>query len=252
MLIYFDQQTQNDVMRRIAKHLVHDGSLFIGHSESLSELSDVYRRIGKTVYHHANNQGDSRPRQPARPRPAPKPAPKPKVKRIVVGDVEASKQPLEISTVLGSCVAVCLFDRASGIGGMNHFALPSGEGARGTSSFGVHAMELLINQIMQLGGNRLRLQAKVFGGAKVINGSEGKCIGERNAAFIQDFLQTEAIPLVAKHLGGDCGMQVYFETHTARARVKLLDRSSALDANRALEDALRIVPAETNTDITLF
>ena len=129
---------------------------------------------------------------------------------------------------------------------MNHFALPSGEGARGTSAFGIHAMELLINRIMQLGGDRLRLQAKVFGGAKVIAGGGENCIGERNAAFIENFLQTEAIPIVSKHMGGDRGMQVHFETHTAKARVKLLDRSTALDANKALENVMQTKTRRNN------
>ncbi|MEL6109091.1 MAG: CheR family methyltransferase, partial [Planctomycetota bacterium] len=255
VLIYFDQKTQNTIMSRIAKYLAPDGSLFIGHSESLSQLGNLYVRTGKTVYHHAGNRDAAQAQQQQRlpPRPAPKAPPKLPIKRIVVGDVEASDQPLEISTVLGSCVAVCLFDRANGIGGMNHFALPSGDGARGTSAFGIHAMELLINKIMQLGGDRLRLQAKVFGGAKVMNNkADGNCIGERNAAFIEKFLQTEHIPMVAKHLGGDCGMQVHFETQSARARVKLLDRTTAVDANRALEDVLQTKPEETSTDITLF
>ncbi|MEO1528056.1 MAG: CheR family methyltransferase [Planctomycetota bacterium] len=252
VLIYFDQKTQNDIMSRMAKHLVADGSLFIGHSESLSELSNIYTRRGKTVYQHAGYDASKAPQPSAVTRRPPPPPVKPPLKRIVVGDVEASRKPLEISTVLGSCVAVCLFDRANRIGGMNHFALPNGDGARGTSAFGVHAMELLINKIMQLGGDRLRLQAKVFGGAKVIEGSGPGCIGDRNAAFIENFLQTESIPMVAKHLGGDRGMQVHFVTDTARCRVKLLDRSTALDANRAIETALQTAPPEPETDITLF
>ena len=259
VLIYFDQETQDTLMRRMAQYLMQDGSLFIGHSESLARLSDVYVRVGKTVYQHA---GVGQPAAKHAPKGSAggyqtqqaKPAFKAKLPRkaIVVGDVFTSKRPHEVSTTLGSCIAVCLWDNQARLGGMNHFALPSGVSChRKVASFGVHAMELLINQIMGLGGDRRRFQAKVFGGAHVLSDEGEDCVGTRNGKFIKDFLETENIPIASEYLGGDRGMKVLFETHTGRARMKLLDRTTALEANKVLMSKPTPEP-EPAGDITLF
>lgn len=290
VLIYFDQPTQDRLMQRMADFLLADGSLFIGHSESLSRLSETWVRTGKTVYRHAGTpSGTSQPdrstpgrsepprqttsakppvatavaAQSAEPhrketrstQPADLPATgvTPARKSIIVGDVVASRTPVEVSTVLGSCIAACLFDEEQQVGGMNHFALPSGESCiRNAASFGVHAMELLINRIMKLGGDRRRLKAKVFGGANIVKASDHRNIGLRNVEFIRDFLSTESIPVVSEFLGGNCGLRVLFETHTGRARVKQLDRSTALEADRQTEQTGQHTISEPVSDVTLF
>ena len=113
---------------------------------------------------------------------------------------------------------------------MNHFALPTGAGSEGFSTrFGIHAMELLINEIMRLGGDRRRIRAKVFGGSNIQNLPFS--IGHMNAQFILNFLSTEKIPLVAYHLGGATGWSVHFYTHTGRALVKPLDSCPLIDGN---------------------
>ena len=84
---------------------------------------------------------------------------------IIVGDVFASDEPALVATVLGSCVAACMYDPVTQVGGMNHFMLPQANRETTSAAFGIHAMELLINKIMRLGGDRRRLQAKHFGGA---------------------------------------------------------------------------------------
>lgn len=152
---------------------------------------------------------------------------------IIVGEVFASDSPAMVSTVLGSCVAACLFDPLTGVGGMNHFMLPDAHRNTTSASFGIHAMELLINKIMNLGGDRRRLQAKVFGGGNVLalHGAQLQ-IGQRNVAFVLQFLDDEGIPLVAKRVGGNCGVKLCFFTHTAKALVKPLP-------NRVLDDTLK-------------
>jgi chemotaxis receptor (MCP) glutamine deamidase CheD len=142
---------------------------------------------------------------------------------IHIGGVYASRTPAVISTVLGSCVAVCLFDPAASVGGMNHIFLP--EAPRGDAllptRYGLHAMETLINQIMKLGGDRRRLRAKVFGGGRVLRlrGALSQ-VGERNARFVEEFLSEEQIPLVGKRIGGETPVKLYFFTDSARALVK--------------------------------
>ena len=177
---------------------------------------------------------------------------------IIAGEVAASGDPLEIRTVLGSCIAACLFDPEEAIGGMNHFMLPD-EGADGLGSarYGTHAMELLINQIMQLGGKRKNLRAKIFGGADVLSmAMTSVSIGQRNTEFIQRFLDLEGIPIVAHRLRGNNGLRVHFFTHTGKALVAPLNEI-AKHRIRVQEEKYRTKrvqtpPQPSEADITLF
>lgn len=154
-------------------------------------------------------------------------------KSIIVGDVFASEEPALVATVLGSCVAACMYDPVTRVGGMNHFMLPEANRETTSAAFGIHAMELLINKIMRLGGDRRRLHAKVFGGANVLalQGAELQ-IGQRNVAFVRQFLEDEGITLTAQRVGGNHGVKLCFYTATARALVKPLP-------NRMLDETLR-------------
>jgi len=175
---------------------------------------------------------------------------------IIVGEVCASSQPIWISTVLGSCVATCLYDEVAGVGGMNHFMLPESRGnPRACASFGVHAMEMLINEIMRYGGDRRRLKAKFFGGGAVVR-SQAKTwnIGEQNVGFTRAFLDTERIPIIAEHVGGTCGMRVQFHTRSAKVLVRPIDHQSALvvEKNDQLQ-ARRVVKQQFEAEaVTLF
>lgn len=145
--------------------------------------------------------------------------------RVNIGQVAASAEAFELGTVLGSCVAVCLFDPIKQLGGMNHILLP-GKALSGPSTrYGVHAMEILINDIMQLGGDRKRLVAKAFGGVNVIQELKQTPIGDNNVKFVREFLATERIPLVAQRLGGSNAMIVQFRTDTGKAKVRHVDGS---------------------------
>ncbi|MBO9357262.1 chemoreceptor glutamine deamidase CheD [Bordetella petrii] len=111
---------------------------------------------------------------------------------------------LMISTVLGSCVAACIRDPQTGVGGMNHFMLPEGDTespASATMRYGAYAMEVLINELLKAGAARERLEAKVFGGGAVLSAMQQLNIGERNARFVLDYLRTEGIPVLAQDLG---------------------------------------------------
>ncbi len=156
---------------------------------------------------------------------------------IHIGDVFASSLPAEVQTVLGSCVAACLFDPEAKIGGMNHFMLPDGRSdAEVPARYGVHAMELLINEIMRLGGDRRRLRAKVFGGADLLGFRS--TIGSGNASFVRRFLAMENIPVLSERLGGNSPVAVRFHTSTARALVKPV-RDGSLSQLREKEEKYR-------------
>lgn len=152
---------------------------------------------------------------------------------IIVGEVKASSEPLRVTTLVGSCIAVCLFDPKYNIGGMNHFMLPSSSTSQAQcATYGIHAMELLINEIMKLGGDRRRLVAKVFGGGNVLgrNESQGSklAIGERNAEFALEFLRTDSIPVVSQNIGGLTGRQIQFLTHTGQAFVRVVQKTDEI------------------------
>lgn len=153
-----------------------------------------------------------------------------KRKVIVQGEHAVSRDPdLAISTVLGSCVAACLYDPDRGIGGMNHFLLAeAADGsivAEDAMRYGAYAMEVLINDLMKLGARRERLEAKLFGGAKMFESSMD--VGASNAAFARRFMADEGIPVVAESLGGTSARRVEFWPGSGRARQKAVDQAPA-------------------------
>jgi chemotaxis protein CheD len=144
-----------------------------------------------------------------------------------------------IMTTLGSCIAACLWDREAKIGGMNHFMLP--EGDAGSGRYGSYAMELLINEMMKHGATRSTMEAKVFGGGQVIDGMNSMNIGERNTAFVMDYLKTERIPIMSKDVLGVHPRKVCFLPASGKAMVKRL--ASANTAALAAQDRAAVQQA---------
>jgi chemotaxis protein CheD len=144
------------------------------------------------------------------------------------GTVFAEPIEYEISTVLGSCVAVCLFDPVFRRGGMNHMMLPywNGEGLA-TPKYGNIAMERLFAKVLAIGCRRESLVAKVFGGANVSGtGLEAYMIGDRNITLAFQMLEEFRIPVVAKDLGGRIGRKVIMNSYTGTVLVGKGKRSS--------------------------
>lgn len=140
-------------------------------------------------------------------------------KRVILmpGEFFVSSQPMVISTLLGSCVSACLYDPVQKIIGMNHFLISGGGKAPVTpiclseaGRYGIHAMELLINEMMKQGARRHSLRAKVFGGSSLAEQRSVYRIGENNCRFVTEFLDMEKIPITARDLGGSHGRVVYF------------------------------------------
>ena len=169
---------------------------------------------------------------------------------VVQGEYEVSSDPaVVLTTILGSCVAVCLRDSERGIGGMNHFLLPDGEsdGLDDGKRFGVHAMELLINGLLRKGARRETLEAKIFGGARMFDGLSD--VGAANAAFAERFLHDEGIPVIGGSLGGVGARRVKFWPATGRARQRIVTDPAAIgDLNRAPKPA----PAQDAGELELF
>ena len=151
--------------------------------------------------------------------------------KVQPGEYYATDRDVAIVTVLGSCVAACLRDRESGIGGMNHFMLPRGndDGPASTSArYGVNAMELLINELIRLGARRSRLEAKVFGGGNMLEGCTVLNIGQANAHFVAQFLRAESIPVLAADLEGNGSRKVCFYPASGRVLVRGIHRNEGL------------------------
>ncbi|MEZ5996977.1 MAG: chemotaxis protein CheD [Hyphomonadaceae bacterium] len=152
---------------------------------------------------------------------------------MVQGEYLVVSEPhIILTTILGSCVATCLWDPVAAVGGMNHFLLPGDESDAGSEQvkYGVNAMELLINGLLQKGALRGRLQAKLFGGANVIQNLSD--VGAKNVEFARKFLRLEGIPCVAESLGGDRARRIRFWPTTGRAGQMLLD-STHVDVVKA-------------------
>jgi chemotaxis protein CheD len=170
--------------------------------------------------------------------------------KLLPGDFFACSGEQVIVTVLGSCIAVCLYETQLKIGGMNHFMLPqlnndglvtadekSSEQTRSeqdtdkkfladyqhsnAARYGNAAMELLINEIIKLGGSRKNLTAKIFGGSAIIGAKID--VGQKNINFIHDYLAIENIASLSQDLGGSYARKVYFIPATNEVYVKTIN-----------------------------
>jgi chemotaxis protein CheD len=183
-----------------------------------------------------------------------------KVFKILPGEFLVTRRHEALTTVLGSCIAACMYDPRSGIGGMNHFMLPasasidSGAWAGETghaNRYGAYAMESLINALMKHGADRARLEAKLFGGAAVIRGMSD--VGAKNIEFARRFLRLEGIPLLAESVGEATPRRVNFFAHTGEVLVRRL-RTVANDslAMREREYLSALTAAPASGDVELF
>ncbi len=155
-----------------------------------------------------------------------------------------------ISTLLGSCVAACIRDTVSGVGGLNHFLLPekadAAEDAQ-SSRYGVHAMEVLINDLLKTGAKKENLEAKIFGGANVIQTSAMETVGAQNGDFVRNYLNIESIPILAEDLGGEQPRRVYFFPSSGRVSVLRISSTPAEEIKKAELEMRREVCAKQKT-----
>jgi chemotaxis protein CheD len=178
--------------------------------------------------------------------------------RILPGQYHAMRGPGTIATVLGSCVATCLWDPVERIAGMNHFMLPGDAGASSSpwgvsARFGVYAMEVLINEMIHLGADRRRLVAKAFGGAKVLAGFDTLDVGARNCEFVLNFLHEEGIRLVAQDLLGASPRKLHFFPETGKVQLKKLHLEPLEAMQRSERDYLRDITGQAGGgDIEIF
>ena len=148
--------------------------------------------------------------------------------KILPGEYYVTTGQEMITTVLGSCVSACIRDRVFGIGGMNHFMLPIARDGRGwggvddlvstATRYGNYAMEHMINEILKHGGHKRHLEAKIFGGGRIVENLSD--VGQRNIEFVRCYLETEEITLLGESVGDIHPRKVVYVPATGKAYVK--------------------------------
>jgi chemotaxis protein CheD len=174
--------------------------------------------------------------------------------KVLPGEYYVTGDDLMVMTVLGSCIAACLWDTRARAGGMNHFMLPEGDSMEGGGRYGSYAMELLINQMLKMGARRESMQAKVFGGAQVMAGFTSMNVGERNTKFVLEYLATERIPVVSQDVLDIHPRKVCFFPLTGKALVKRLAHShpETLAVEERKGNAASVAKSTSGGSVDLF
>lgn len=181
-----------------------------------------------------------------------------KFHNVLPGNFMVTKRNDEvISTLLGSCVAACLRCSETGIGGLNHFLLPSTRGKHVNSDhsmrYGDFAMEKLIGSIIRAGGHRRALQAKVFGGANLYDTDSKRPVGRSNIQFVLDFIHAEDIQLLAEDIGGTAGRKIFFHPASGKVKVQKLNKQKEQDLKNSETNYGHKLEGDTDTGtIELF
>ncbi len=176
--------------------------------------------------------------------------------KLMPGEYYVTKRDMVLVTVLGSCVAACIRDRVTGIGGMNHFMLPDDKNDNPVTvaaRYGTYAMEMMINQLLKAGAQRSNLDAKVFGGGNVLRGFTVTNVGERNVDFAMQYLEKENIRVVAESLLDIYPRKIYFFPSSGRVMMKKLRYpNNDTIIEREAEYSARLKNADMQGDVELF
>ena len=181
--------------------------------------------------------------------------------KILPGEFYVSAQGEMIGTVLGSCVSACIRDPIAGVGGMNHFMLPTNKElstgkVRLDSSearYGNYAMEVMINEILKAGGKRRNLEVKVFGGGKVLSSMDKIDIGGKNIEFVREYLFDEGLIIKSEDLGDVYPRKVFYFPDTGKVKMKkirIIHNATILSREEEYRKKLRA--QEESSDIELF
>ena len=175
--------------------------------------------------------------------------------KVLPGEYFVTGENMVICTVLGSCIAACLWDRALNIGGMNHFMLPEGDSTDISGRYGSYAMEVLINEMIKLGARRETMQAKIFGGGQVMANFTTMNVGERNTDFVTQYLQTERIPIVSEDVLDIYPRKVVYFPATGKAMVKRLAHAhpeALVEQERSRGSAAQLAKTNAGGSVDLF
>lgn len=160
---------------------------------------------------------------------------------LLPGEMAVSRQPAVLATLLGSCVAICLFNKALKAGGMNHYMLPSGNNAETRGKYGDYASNKLIEMMLRLDPDIGNLVAHVYGGGAVVGHlSTGVGIGEKNIAVALEILEARGIRVMRKDVAGTNGRKIFFNTFTGDVETRPIEKS---ELTRELEEKKKSISA---------
>ena len=180
--------------------------------------------------------------------------------KLLPGEYFVSEDDIVLSTVLGSCIAACMWDRNARVGGMNHFMLPGDPARAGTDAdpiglagrYGVFAMEQLINELIKRGARKSNLEAKLFGGGAVLRNFTALNVGERNAEFVLNFLRTEGIRIASQDLLDVFARRVAFFPTSGRALCRKLPQADAAVVSAEQKYNAQLNSNKVGGDVELF
>jgi chemotaxis protein CheD len=180
--------------------------------------------------------------------------------KLLPGEYFVSENDIVLSTVLGSCIAACMWDRNARVGGMNHFMLPGDPARAGTDAdpiglagrYGVFAMEQLINELIKRGARKSNLEAKLFGGGAVLRNFTALNVGERNAEFVLNFLRTEGIRIASQDLLDVFARRVAFFPVSGRALCRKLPQADAAVVSAEQQYNAQLNTNKAGGDVELF
>ncbi len=179
--------------------------------------------------------------------------------KLLPGEFFVSGDDIVLSTVLGSCVSACIWDRIVKVGGMNHFMLPGSSSQINepdpiglSGRYGVFAMEQLINELIKRGARKSNLEAKLFGGGAVLKNFTAINVGERNVEFVLDFLRTEGIRVASQDLLDVFPRRVVFFPVTGRALCRKLAHADAATVKAEQKYTAQLSTAAVGGDVELF
>jgi chemotaxis protein CheD len=180
--------------------------------------------------------------------------------KLLPGEFFVSGDDIALSTVLGSCVSACMWDRVAKVGGMNHFMLPGSSNQPSSEPdpiglsgrYGVFAMEQLINELIKRGARKPNLEVKLFGGGAVLKNFTAINVGERNAEFVLDFLHMEGIRVASQDLLDVFARRVVFFPMTGRALCRKLPKVDASVVSAEQQYTARLNTTKVGGDVELF
>lgn len=181
--------------------------------------------------------------------------------KILPGECYVTGGTEMISTVLGSCISVCVRDPLVRVGGMNHFMLPLQSGATGISRaaamdpalcYGNWAMEYLVNEILKLGGRKERLEIKVFGGGRVLAGMTNIDVGKQNIDFIKQYIENEGLMIKSQDVGDIYPRKVLYFPETGNVKMKKLKTDRTPEVSKQEKKYLESMAKPASSDVELF
>ena len=177
--------------------------------------------------------------------------------KILPGEFYVTGHNEAITTVLGSCISACVRDPVAGIGGMNHFMLPikseqdQSIDLSSAARYGNFAMEKMINDILRNGGTRERLELKIFGGGRVMQGMTD--VGKRNIEFVREYIKLEGFKLVAEDVGGKHPRKLLYIPKTGKVLMKkIYNKHNSTIETRDESYFSRISKEKVVSDVELF